>query len=73
MEPDWHDIVSELDCIIDEAIDTLLDVECVLGGHDTITPVTAHNMYDIAEDIVESGRIRRAEKSLAWRHKNLQV
>lgn len=69
MDADWHDIITELCDIMDDTIDTLLEVEHIINEHDAITPVTKHNMYDIAEDVVEFGRIRRAEKKLAWRHK----
>lgn len=69
MDTDWHDIISEFNNVIDETIDTLLEVEYIINEHDAITPVTPHNMYDITEDVAEFGRIRRAEKSLAWRHK----
>lgn len=70
MDTDWSDIISECNDIIDETIEALFEVESIITEHDAITLVTPHNMYDIAEDVFEFGRIRRAEKSLAWRRNN---
>lgn len=70
MDTDWSDIITECNDIIDETIEALLEVDSIIAEHDAITPVTPHNMYDIVEDVFEFGRIRRAEKNLAWRRNN---
>lgn len=68
MEDDWADVLAECRRAIEESLDVLLHIEEDVRGEDTIEPAGLHQLYDMAEDAAEAGRIRRAETNLAWRY-----
>lgn len=64
---EWEQMLAECGRVIEESADILEEIECQVTGRDELSPAQLHQLYDMAEDAAESGRIRRAESNLAWR------
>ncbi len=64
---DWADLMAETNHIVDNAINTLQDIQLCIREEEAIKPASLHNLYDMVEDAAESSRIRLAEDSFAWR------
>jgi hypothetical protein len=68
---DFRDIIDECDKILDENISILSDIEFEIDSwkEDTIKPtMTRNELVDMAHDVAESARIKRAEASFARRY-----
>lgn len=66
MEEEWADILADCRQVINESINELMSIEADYT-EDTVEPVVLQHLHDMAEDVAEAGRIRRAEANLAWR------
>ena len=65
------DIVEECGRILDESLGILSDVELDLNSarEDTVVPaMTRADLQDMAHEVADSARIRRAESSFVRRH-----
>jgi hypothetical protein len=68
---DFGDIIEECGKILDENIDILSDVEFEINSEkeDVVKPMmTKNELVDMAHDVAESVRIKKAESSLIRRH-----
>ncbi|HJU12989.1 MAG TPA: hypothetical protein VJ792_00850 [Candidatus Nitrosotalea sp.] len=72
MEPDdFKDIVEECSKILDESMDILSDVEFELDSakEDIVeTEMTKSKLVDMAHEVADSVRIKKAESSFVKRH-----
>ena len=66
-DTEWADILAECEGILDETIEALAGIARGADMHDTLKPAGLSHLYDMAEDVAASGRLRRAEERLAWR------
>ncbi|MDE1828755.1 MAG: hypothetical protein KGI25_00375 [Thaumarchaeota archaeon] len=70
---DFSDIVKECGKILDEGMAILSDVEfdINLAKEDLVTPsMTRQELVDMAHEVADSVRIKKAESSFAKRHFN---
>ncbi len=70
---DFRDIVEECSKILDESMAILSNVEfdLQLAKEDVVEPsMTSQELVDMAHEVADSVRIKRAESSFAKRHFN---
>jgi hypothetical protein len=68
---DFRDIIGECGKILDENINILSDIEFEIDSEkeDVVKPMmTKNELVDMAHDVAESVRIKKAESSLIRRH-----
>ncbi|MDE1726417.1 MAG: hypothetical protein KGH89_04045 [Thaumarchaeota archaeon] len=68
---DFRDIVEECNVILDESLDILSDIEFEANSEkeDIVKPtMTRNDLVDMAHDVADSVRIKKAESSFARRH-----
>lgn len=68
---DFRDIMDECGKILDENVNILSDIEFEIDSwkEDTIKPMmTKNELVDMAHDVAESARIKRAESSFVRRY-----
>lgn len=72
MESDnFIDIVEECNMVLDESLDILSDIEFEANSEkeDIVKPImTRNDLVDMAHDVADSVRIKKAESSFARRH-----
>ena len=69
MDEKVPDTVKKCLDILDENMKILTDLEFVLDDEkedEITTDLELHQLYDMAEDVAESEKIRRAESNLMW-------
>lgn len=66
-DKEWVEMLAEYRRAIEESADILEEIEYQVTGQDELNSAQLHQLYDMAEDAAETGRIRRAEANLAWR------
>ncbi len=66
-DKEWEEMLAEYRGLIEESADILEEIEYQITGQDELNSAQLHQLYDMAEDAAETGRIRRAEANLAWR------
>ncbi|MGI0086348.1 MAG: hypothetical protein ACREBI_00090 [Nitrosotalea sp.] len=68
---DFRDILDECSKILDENVNILSDIEFEIDSEkeDVVKPMmTKNELVDMAHDIAESVRIKKAESSFVRRH-----
>lgn len=66
-DEEWEEMLAEYRRAIEESADILEELEYQITGQDELSSAQLYQLYDMAEDAAEVGRIRRAEANLAWR------
>ena len=68
---DFRDIIDECGKILDENVNILSDIEFEIDSwkEDAVKPMmTKNDLVDMAHDVAESARIKRAESSFVRRY-----
>lgn len=68
---DFRDVIDECGKILDENVNLLSDIEFEIDSwkEDTVKPMmTKNELVDMAHDVAESARIKRAESSFVRRY-----
>ena len=74
MEDDLPEAVKKCLDILEENVEILANLECDLNDEskDEMTAdMQLHDLYDMAEDVSESSKLRRAESNFMRRQKTL--
>lgn len=66
-DAEWVDVLKRCGDILDAGAEALSAIRHDLDAEESVRPISLHHLYDMAEDMVLSDRIRRAESNLAWR------